>query len=150
MARNEQIEGVSPPSEWLEDQLEEVAEVGAENLRVLRGHGLLGLPFHHVRYGSGLSDEEIGRLTLDAGDILELWRLEAALKGGGTDGNVSLEVRDVTNSSTLGSVTAGSRVQGDSSPIGTSGSGATVVVRLSTGSVEVDLCTTGLSAVIAE
>ena len=125
----------------------DAASAEVVDLSITQGHGLLGLPNHHVNYASGLSNEEISRFTLASGDVLELWRLEASLKGGGTNSNVALEVYDLTNATSLGSVTAGSRAEGADTPLGTSGAGATIVVRLSTGSSAVDLCATGITSV---
>lgn len=140
---------------WFGDQnanghtLYDAGLIETDGLIVRQGRGLLGLPTHHINYASGLSDEEVARFTLEAGEQLELWRLELSLKGGGTDANVSIEVFDATNTTSLGSVTAGSRSEGGSSPLGTSGAGATVTVRMSTGGSAVDVCPTGITAVVS-
>jgi len=128
----------------------EFGSVKAVDATITQGHGFLGLPNHHVNYESGLNNEEISRFSLAAGDVLEVWRLEAQLKTGGTNSNVTLGVYDVTNSTSLGSVTAGSRSDGGSSPLGTSGAGATILVRLSTGSSAVNLCNTGITSVVSQ
>jgi len=91
---------------------------------------LLGDWGHHTQYADALSNEEISRITLPAGESLEVHRLEAALKGGGTDSNVVVELFDQTNTTLLASVTGGSQTAGD--PIATSGTGATIVIRVST------------------
>lgn len=112
------------------------------------GNGPIGLPNHHINYASGLTNTEVARFTLAAGEQLEVWRLEAALQGGGTDSNVSVNIYDASDSTVLQSVTAGSRVEGASGPLATSTTGATILVRVSTGSAAVDLCATGITNVV--
>lgn len=118
-----------------------------DELRITGGNGFLGLPNHHVNYADGLSNEEISRFTLDAGQVLEVWRLEAKLKGGGTNGSLTVDVYDETNATVLASTT--DKVTGDTSPIGTSGDGATIIVRVSnsTGAAQ-DVCITGIKSVV--
>lgn len=127
-----------------------VPAVSTVDAVITQGHGFLGLPNHHVSYESGLSNEEISRFTLTSGDVLQVWRLEAALKGGGSDSNVSVNIYDETNASQLASADAGSLVEGASTPIGTSGAGATITVRLSTGSSSVNLTNTGIVTVVSQ
>ena len=128
----------------------DVSLLSATGLSVQEGRGLIGLPNHHVNYGSGKDNVEITRFSLASGDVLELWRLESRLKNGGSDSNVSVEVVDETNNSVLGSVTAGSRIEGGANPIGTSGAGATIIARISTGSSAVDLCNSAITSVVSE
>jgi len=122
-----------------------ISEDGSDNLQANLG---LGLPNHHVNYAGGLSDEELSRFTLPSGQMLELWRLETALKGGGTNSNVSLDVYDETDQSILGSVEGGERKQGTSSPLGKSVAGATILIRLSTGGTSVNLTPTGITSLV--
>ncbi len=149
------IDASGANSPWTEDSDGDIVPsdgqpVTVGEISVTSGHGLLDLPNHHINYGSGLSNEEIARFSLASGDVLELWRLESQLKGGGTNSNVTLDVYDATNGTVLGSVTAGNRSEGGSSPLGTSGAGATILVRLSTGSSSVDLCNSGLTSVVSQ
>jgi hypothetical protein len=84
-------------------------------------------------YSSGLTNVIVWRLNLQAGEQLEVRRVDVGLKGGGTDGNVALDLYDVTNNTNLvGDTTAGSVSVGK--PIATSQSGATIVARLSNSS----------------
>jgi len=112
------------------------------------GYGLLGLPNHHINYASGLTTEELARVDLIPGEALELWKLEAQLKGGGTNNNVTLDVYDASTATVLGSVTGGSRSAGGNDPIATSSDGATILLRLSTGGSAVDLCASGITSVV--
>lgn len=112
------------------------------------GLGLLGLPTHYIGYASDLSNEEISRFTLDAGDVLEVWALELQVKGGGSDSNVSLSIYDESAGAEVASIQAGSRNAADTSPIGTSTAGATVTVRLSTGSSAIDVCPSGSTSIV--
>jgi hypothetical protein len=122
--------------------------LSGQALSITQGRGLLGLPNHHVNYASGLSNEEIARFTLPSGDSLEVWMLEAQLKGGGTNSNVTLDVYDAAAGTSLASVSGGARTSGGSSPLGTSSTGATITVRLSTGSSAVDLCANGITFIV--
>lgn len=97
-------------------------------LRVEQGRGFLGLPTHHINYEAGLTTEEIARFTLDAGQTLELWRLEVQLKGGGTTTDFSVDVYDATNGTVLASTS--SKVTGGTDPLASSGDGATILVRV--------------------
>jgi len=94
--------------------------------------GGLGLPNHHIQYAGGLADEEITRFRLPAGEALEVYGLDLEAKGGGSDTSLELDIYDADAGAVLASTTAGTRASG--SPLGTSGSGATILVRLSTGS----------------
>lgn len=100
-----------------------------------------GFPTHHINYASGLSNEEIIRWTVGSGESVEVYDLAPALKGGGTNSNVTVEVVDAGASTVLASTTAGSRVSG--SPLGTSNAGNDVILRITTGSNAVDMCVTG-------
>lgn len=115
---------------------------------VRQGRGMIGLPNHHVNYESGLSNEEINRFSVGDNNKLQVWMLEAQLKGGGTDNNVSVEVYDASDSTSLASVTAGGRKKGGEDPLGTSTPGATILVRISTGGVSPDLCITGITSIV--
>jgi len=112
------------------------------------GRGLLGLPTHYVGYPSGLSNEEVARFTLGSDEVLQVWILELQVKGGGSDADVRLAIRDESDGSELASVEAGSRADSEASPLGTSKAGASITIRLSTGSEAIDVCPSG-SAIIA-
>jgi len=109
----------------------DIATVPADGLTPASLGGL-GLPTHHIEYAGGLADEELARVQLEAGEQLAVYALGLELKGGGSDTNLTLDLYDADAGSVLASTTAGSLATG--SPIGTSGSGATILIRLSTGS----------------
>lgn len=111
------------------------------------GRGFLGLPNHHINYDTGLSNEEIARFTVDGGQKLELWRLETKIKGDGTNANISVDVYDASNATVLGSTS--DKITGSTSPVGTSGDGATITVRVSnsTGSTQA-ICITGITSIV--
>lgn len=123
-------------------------ELFTDSLTIRQGRGILGTPIHHISYESGLADEEIARVSLAADEVLEVWRLDARLKGGGSNADVTFDVYDVTNSTVLASATAGSSTTGGTSPIGSSSPGSTVLVRVTTGSNAVDACLSGVSSVV--
>lgn len=122
--------------------------VDTTQCRIRQGRGLLGLPNHHIHYGKNLSTEEVSRFTLADDDKLEVWRLEAALKGGGSNADVTVDVYDATTGEVLAAVSGGEKREGGDTPLGVSGGGATVLVRVSTGSSGVDLCVTGQTAIV--
>lgn len=124
--------------------------VRTSNLAVEQGRGLLGLPAHHINYGSGLSSNEMARFSLETDEVLEVWRLEAALSGGGKNSDVEIDVYDATAGTVLASTTGGVRSTGGDTPLGTSTAGATILARISTGSNEVTLTPTGIVAVVSE
>jgi hypothetical protein len=113
---------------------------------VFRDGGVLGLPTHHINYASGLSSEEISRITLDSDEAVQVHAIAPALKGGGTNANVTVDVYEPATSTTLASTTAGSKVSG--SPLGSSTAGNDVIVRVTTGSSAVDLCITSAIAIV--
>lgn len=86
----------------------------------------------HSSWGNGLSNEEIHRIELQAGEEFEVARLELQQKGGGSSSNMSIDVYDVDNTTEVGSADLGSVSKNP----GTSGSGATILIRIanSTGS----------------
>lgn len=122
--------------------------IDTTQLRITQGRGILGLPNHHINYGKNLTNEEIARFSLSTADKLEVWRLEASLKGGGTNSNVTIDVYDSSDGRVLASVTGGGKKEGGSDPLGVSSAGATILVRVSTGSASIDLCATGQTAVV--
>jgi hypothetical protein len=85
-----------------------------------------------TEFETGLSNEEIDRLVLQTGETLVVERIEFRQKGGGSSTSASIDVRDTTAASTVGSQNLG----GTTKDPGSSGSGNTVIVRLnnSTGS----------------
>jgi len=85
-----------------------------------------------TEFEAGLSDEEINRIVLQSGESLEVERIEFRQKGGGSSSSVSVDVRDVDRSSTVGSQTLG----GTTKDPGEAGPGSTVLIRVtnSTGS----------------
>ena len=101
-----------------------------------------------VGEGDGLDEEEVARFSLDPSERLELWRLELKLKGGGTNPAVSVDVYDVTNDAVLGRTS--DRATGGKSPVGTSGTGATIVVRVTnTSGAAQDVTISGITGVVA-
>jgi hypothetical protein len=90
----------------------------------------LSLPV--TKYANGLSGEEIYRIELQSGESLNVQRLEIEPKGGGSLAGLEVDVYDATAGSVLASTTD---VQ-TGSPIALSGSGNTILVRVtnSTGS----------------
>lgn len=98
-------------------------------------------PNHHSKYEGSLTNEEIHRMTLPTGVAMEIHELNPQLKGGGTDANVTVDVYDATNATVLASTTAGTPTRG--SPISTSATEATVLLRISTGSTSVKLSISG-------
>ncbi|UBF22179.1 hypothetical protein HRTV-2_gp31 [Halorubrum virus HRTV-2] len=118
------------------EQVELDAHISRANPHNLNVADLGVYPFSvtHTSWASGLSQAEISRFNLNAGETLKVHRLELSLKGGGTNNSLSIDVYDETAGTVLASTDAGTPVSGD--PIGTSGNGSSVIVRLtnSTGS----------------
>lgn len=92
------------------------------------GSSLFSMPFFTCE--NGLSNEEIFRWVLQAGETLTVSRVELPIKGGGTNANVSIDVYDSTTARVLASTTAGAI---NATPL-TSGAGSTVLLRLSNAS----------------
>jgi hypothetical protein len=106
-------------------------------------HGLEDISFNSIplsismtKYANELSNTEIYRLQLNSGESLEVSRLDLQLKGGGslsTPSDLHVEFYDVDNSSVIATDSAdGSPSTGN--PIGTSGSGNTVILRITNNS----------------
>lgn len=94
------------------------------------GGGAAGEPvtleLGHGEIPDGITNEEIHRFQLQAGEVFTLARLELQIKGGGSPANVSLNVYDSTGASQIDTVNAGSvSVTG-----GTSGVASLILVRL--------------------
>lgn len=83
-----------------------------------------------TKWANGLSDEEIWRTELNAGESLELHRLEIQPKGGGDVTGLDVDVYDATTATVLASTT--DVVTG--SPVATSGDGSTILIRISNSS----------------
>jgi len=128
--------------------VDQVSPSGGGGIDLSGGTGLIGLPTHHVNYESGLTDQEIARLTLGSGERLEVWRLDLQLRGGGSDANVSIDIYDVDAGGVIASTTAGSRVEGGTAPIGTSLQGSAVLVRVTTDTAAVDACPSAITRVV--
>lgn len=91
---------------------------------------------NHTKWADGLLDEEIIRYDLETGEVLEVHRLDLQLKGGGsltTPSNFTIEVYDVTNATVVASDSADGTVS-TGNPLGSSGSGATCIVRMTNSS----------------
>lgn len=87
----------------------------------------------HTSWGSGLSNEEVFRYTAPPGESLEVHSLSIEPKGGGSVSGLSIDVYDSTAGNIIASDSAdGSPTTGN--PIGSSGSGNTVLIRLSNSS----------------
>jgi len=100
----------------------------------------------HTSYADGLSNEELDRIALQAGQRLQVYKVEAQLKGGGTNADVTLEVYDDTAGSTIDSTTAGSV----STAGGISGKGNTILIRISNASGVAQDVSFHIEGVIAE
>lgn len=139
-------------SQWADtdsDLLLELAKfngIEINSLRMNAGHGLFGLPDQHVNWESGKTNEEAARYQLQGTEKLEVYRLGTSLKGGGTNSNFTLEIRDVDAATTLASVTGGELKTGE--PLGTSGAGNTIIVRFTTGSSSVDATPTCINSIV--
>lgn len=122
-----------------------LSDDGSDNLQVDTGDGLEGdgsgnikteEPYSydpgHTSWDTGLSNVEIARIVLQTGETLVVDRIEFRQKGGGSSTSASIDVRDTTAASTIGSQDLG----GTTKNPGSSGSGNTVIVRVnnSTGS----------------
>lgn len=85
-----------------------------------------------TEWEDGLSSEEIGRIVLQSGETLTVERIEFRQKGGGSSTSASIDVRDTTAASTIGSADLGATTVDP----GSSGSANTVIIRVnnSTGS----------------
>lgn len=86
----------------------------------------------HTNWSDGLSNEEINRIVLQSGETLVVERIEFRQKGGGSSSSASIDVRDTSAGTTIGSQNLG----GTTKDPGSSGTGNTVIVRVnnSTGS----------------
>ena len=91
---------------------------------------VVALEMGHGEIPNGLSNEEIHRIQLQAGETFTLTRLELQIKGGGTNVNVSVNVYDSTTTIQIDSVTAGTV----SKTGGTSGTASLILVRLNNSS----------------
>lgn len=80
-----------------------------------------------TQYQPGLSSVEIGRTVLQSGESLVVERIEFRQKGGGSSTNASIDVYDATAATAIGSQTLG----GTTKDAGTSGTGNTILFRLS-------------------
>lgn len=118
---------------------------GGSEARV--GNTITGTPvplsMTHTTWGSGLTDEEIWRFDVPSGKTLEVNTLDVQFKGGGSSSSFDVDVYDATNTSELASTTAGGAAA-TGNPLGASGDGAVVLVRLtnSTGNTQ-DASVTG-------
>lgn len=83
----------------------------------------------HTEWEAGLSNEEVWRIVLQSGETLVIDRIEFRQKGGGSSTSVDIDVRDTTAATTIGSQTLG----GTTKNPGSSGSGNTVIVRVTNG-----------------
>ena len=83
-----------------------------------------------TKWSDGLSNEEVWRMELSAGQQLEVHRLEIQPKGGGDVTGLSVDLYDATNATQLASTTDVT----EGSPIATSGDGANVLLRVSNSS----------------
>jgi len=78
-------------------------------------------------FEAGLTNQEIYRIALQSGETLEISRIEARQKGGGSDPDFTVRVRDTTAATTIGSQDLG----GTTKNPGSSGTGNTVTVEVS-------------------
>jgi hypothetical protein len=81
-------------------------------------------------WGSTLNNAEVYRMDLLSGEVFELERLAIPLRGGGTDGNLVIDVYDVAAGVVIDSTTAGTT----STAGGTSNSGGAIIVRITNNS----------------
>lgn len=123
--------------DWNGNNITNVGELQVnESFRVHNGRGSFNLPEHHTNYADGLSSAEISRRSLASDEKFEVWMLDVTMKGGGSNSNFTVEIRDESDNSTLASTS--DFAQGASTPLGTSAAGADVTVRVtnSTGSAK--------------
>jgi len=78
-------------------------------------------------FEAGLTNQEIYRIVLQSGETLAISRIEARQKGGGSDPDFTVRVRDTTAATTIGSQDLG----GTTKNPGSSGTGNTVTVEVS-------------------
>lgn len=80
-----------------------------------------------VRWGDGLTDQEVCRVVCPSGQSLTVERIEFRQRGGGSSANADVDVYDATAASVIGTQTLG----GTTTRPGSSGAGNTVLVRIS-------------------
>jgi len=80
----------------------------------------------HTLWADGISNGEIHRIGLQAGETFVVERIEFRQKGGGSSSNASVELFEPSTFNTIGSQNLG----GVTKNPGSSGSGNTVLVRL--------------------
>lgn len=104
----------------------------------------LGLIGHRTNYSAGWTNVEIGRITLQGDESLEVWRVSAEMAGGGQTADFTLDLYDLSTGEVLTSVTGGSINDADDTPLATSSTGATVIARVTTPSgQDVDVMPSG-------
>ena len=114
------------------DAGDDIARIGdvqaAGGVDFTQGKGPMALPWHMTEYAQGLNNTEIGRMELESGKQLEVWRLETRFQGGGSNPDFTIDLYDSDTSSVLASTS--NRSTGGSSPLGTSSEGATILLRI--------------------
>jgi len=113
---------------WEGYDLGNVGTVEPTDVRYTEGHGPLPFPAQHTNYDAGLDTREIVRVTCDSDERLAVYRLETKLLGGGTDPDFTVDIYDATSSEVLASTS--DKVKADGSALATSGTGATVLLRV--------------------
>lgn len=96
----------------------------------------------HSEWADSLTNEEVDRIDLQAGEKLVVDRIEFRQKGGGSSSSASVRVRDTGAASTIGSQDLG----GTTKDPGESGDGNTVVVQVTNstgGSIDASIKVTG-------
>jgi hypothetical protein len=100
------------------------------------GYDETPLSISTTKWADGLSNEEIHRVNIPVGKSLYAYSLDIQLKGGGsltTPSNLEVDLYDATNATQFASDTAdGTSTTGN--PIGSSGDGAEVLVRITNSS----------------
>lgn len=111
------------------------------------GGGFLSRMGHHVNYGqTSTGPEEIARFTLDSNERLAVYRLEVQFKGGGTNSNFTVQVRD-TGSGTVLARTSSRLIAGDE-PLGESSPGATIALEYENETdAPRDVCISGIDTI---
>jgi hypothetical protein len=105
-----------------------LGNIAPNEVRYRAGRGPIPFPIHHTNYQDGLEQEEITRFTLDSSEFLSVYRLETKLLGGGTDPDFYVDIYDASNSEVL--VSTSDRVVANDGALESSGSGATILLRV--------------------
>lgn len=107
-----------------------------QHLVIEQGRGPINLPSMTTNYADGLSSAEVGRWEAQTGEQFEVWLLDVNFKGGGSNTNFTVEIKDEGAATTLASTS--DLTAGGTTPLGTSGAGNQITLRVtnSTGAAQ--------------